>query len=203
MLFAEWESSRKDMAMSSGRQNIFTQLTPFPITVFPSLFTGWLLTDHLYYPYGYCVPCLRATSVVTVNNQLCINLRESRSSRLVLTGNHRHVNIHDGSMLFIVYDMAKRRHRWNSKIINSFCITIRRMHFEPDDPLDFWLVGPMSNILNTQMNVVKCCICSSYHYYNLQITKWHLNIQSAMPNWSVKLDVLSRYWLTEITIIFT
>ena len=41
----------------------------------PSLFTGLLLTGHFYYPYGYCVPCLRATSVVTAHNKRPINLR--------------------------------------------------------------------------------------------------------------------------------
>ena len=145
----------------------------------PSLFMGWELTDHFYYPYGYLVPCLRAPFAVTVHNQLCINLRESGLHTLVLTGHHRYHIIHGGFVLYIMYDMAHRRHDIDAIIgIPRYSIPIQHvspfMHYNtfmciiwmwgvswPWWPIEVWFVGPMGNILKAQMNFVQYCIYDS------------------------------------------
>ena len=63
----------------SESQNIFANVTPSTVTASPLIFTGWRLTVHFGNHYGCWGYCIDATSVVTVSNKQCRNLREWRS----------------------------------------------------------------------------------------------------------------------------
>ena len=56
-----------------------------------TLASFWRKQSCFYYPYGYCGPCLGATSVVTVHNKRHINLLESGLRTLVFANHHRYL----------------------------------------------------------------------------------------------------------------
>ena len=69
------------------------------------LFMGQGLNGHFYHHYDYWVPCFQATSVVTVNNQKCINLPEPGYRSLIFKG-YRYLKDTNTSRWFIGFVMC-------------------------------------------------------------------------------------------------